>query len=70
MKITAMKIKILTCEVTKMNRILVCDIDEAVSVLSDIIEDFDGSDRLMITDENMDEAVQMLNENGIDYDII
>ena len=53
-----------------MNRILVCDIDEAVSVLSDIIEDFDGSDRLMITDENMDEAVQMLNENGIDYDII
>ncbi len=55
-----------------MQRILVSgyDFKEASEVLDSLSEGVDGGNRFLLLDENMDEAVEALNEAEIDYDII
>ena len=55
-----------------MQRLLVSDsdINEASEVLDSLSDGLDSGNRFIVRNENMDEAVEALDEAGIDYDII
>ncbi len=53
-----------------MQRLLIKEIDVASELLCELSEGLDGGDRLMVSDDNIKEACEILELNEIDFDII